>query len=407
AGPSRPSATSRGGIVPHRRRSPKLEERLRPADVGLGQLFVHTRDAIVVADVGTGRIALWNPAAERLFGWSSDEIVGQLVEVLIPPSIVRLHEAGLSWYRRGGRGALIDSAKTLDLTALNKVGDEIPVELSMAALDPIANGPAAGAQYVMGMVRDASDRRRPGGHMFEIGRAAAARTAIEQKLQTQQRLVEDGAADLQRQLNALQRSTRRLEGRASSTRAALVAAVVRARTARVKRLLDEVTACLAIEAGNLTFAQERVNLVPLVSRVVSAIRAAKTPCKINVALPQGLTVLADQDRLEDVVRVLLERAMRRNPRGCWIDVELRRPLAGMARLEVRDVGRPVSERLRRQLLAGNAVDRGMRLSRYTVAQHGGTLDVEFPADGGVQVVVTLPTQGGRVRQDGQPASARV
>src|SRR5689334_15240114 len=72
-----------------RRRAPTFEH-LSPDDVGLGVLFVHTHEAIVVGNVETGSIALWNPAAERLFGWSEDEAVGQPIEILIPAPIVRL-----------------------------------------------------------------------------------------------------------------------------------------------------------------------------------------------------------------------------------------------------------------------------------------------------------------------------
>jgi signal transduction histidine kinase len=96
------------------------------------------------------------------------------------------------------------------------------------------------------------------------------------------------------------------------------------------------------------------------------------------------------------MRTLLELAITRNPRGCWIDVELRRPLAGLARIEVRDVGRPISEQLRQRLTDPSLADQGLTLSRSIVELHGGTLAVEFPAEGGVRVVVRLPTQRGRV-----------
>jgi K+-sensing histidine kinase KdpD len=139
--------------------------------------------------------------------------------------------------------------------------------------------------------------------------------------------------------------------------------------------------------------------VPLVGRVVAQMRARGTPCKLNVALPQGLTALVDPFRIEQVLRTLLEGAMRRNPRGCWVDLDLRRPLAGQARMEIRDIGRPVTDAVRQRLQDVSSADRGLALSRLLVEQHGGTLNVEFPADGGVWVIVTLPTQHGRVPSD--------
>src|SRR5919197_5009563 len=90
------SAHSRGIKV---RRSAPTYEKIRPADLGLGELFVHTRDALVVGNVDSGSIALWNPAAERLFGWTAAEAIGQPIDVLIPAPIVRLHQQGLALYR--------------------------------------------------------------------------------------------------------------------------------------------------------------------------------------------------------------------------------------------------------------------------------------------------------------------
>jgi signal transduction histidine kinase len=57
------------------------------------------------------------------------------------------------------------------------------------------------------------------------------------------------------------------------------------------------------------------------------------------------------------------------------------------------VGRPLSAAARERLLGG---DRGLALCRHIVEQHGGTLHVDFPDQGGVRVVATLPTQRGRV-----------
>src|SRR5438309_4622175 len=73
-------------VVSERPRAPHSET-VSPNDLGLGKLFVHTRDAVVVGNVDTGLITLWNPAAEQLFGWSAAEAIGRPIELLIPPPI--------------------------------------------------------------------------------------------------------------------------------------------------------------------------------------------------------------------------------------------------------------------------------------------------------------------------------
>jgi signal transduction histidine kinase len=175
---------------------------------------------------------------------------------------------------------------------------------------------------------------------------------------------------------------------------------VEARTERLERQLDVLGTGAAIEARTLELKFERVNLVPLVNQVVARSRSRGTPHKLNIAMPQGLTALVDPQRIDQVVQALLDHALARCPRGCWIDVDLRRPLVGLARLEVRDFGRSVPERVRQRLRDGGGSDRGLALVRSIVELHGGTLGFEFPDDGGVRAVVTLPTQRGRVLGSG-------
>src|SRR5579864_1390958 len=85
-----------------RRRVAVHTESLRPTDFALGPLFTHTRDAVVVGNADTDRIVLWNPAAERLFGWPASDAVGQSISALISPAIVPLHRASVSLFRAAG-----------------------------------------------------------------------------------------------------------------------------------------------------------------------------------------------------------------------------------------------------------------------------------------------------------------
>ena len=64
---------------------------LAPADLGIGQLFEHTRDAVAVADAATGRIVLWNPAAEAMFGYTAHEALGMSVSALVPRRLKARH----------------------------------------------------------------------------------------------------------------------------------------------------------------------------------------------------------------------------------------------------------------------------------------------------------------------------
>jgi signal transduction histidine kinase len=103
--------------------------------------------------------------------------------------------------------------------------------------------------------------------------------------------------------------------------------------------------------------------------------------------------VCDPRRVEEVLRNLIDQSVARNPRGSLIDVDLRRPLVGLACIEVRDYGRRPSNADRERLPDGATPDRQWYLCRHIVEQHGGELSIEFPQEGGLRVNVTLPTHG--------------
>ena len=57
---------------------------MRPEDLGFGRLFASIRDAVIVAEANSGRVILWNPAAEEIFGCPLSEALGLDVDALVP-----------------------------------------------------------------------------------------------------------------------------------------------------------------------------------------------------------------------------------------------------------------------------------------------------------------------------------
>lgn len=89
-------------------------------------------NAVVVMD-HQGKIIDWNERAEKIFGWSREEAIGQsLSDTIIPPYFRDAHVRGLAHYLESGQGQVFD--QLLELTALRRNGEEFPVELSIRPL---------------------------------------------------------------------------------------------------------------------------------------------------------------------------------------------------------------------------------------------------------------------------------
>jgi two-component system CheB/CheR fusion protein len=77
-----------------------------------------------------GRVVRWNPQAERTFGWTAEEILGQpLSERIIPEHLHAAHQDGLQRFAATGQGTIL--GKRIEVTARDKSGAEFPVELTV------------------------------------------------------------------------------------------------------------------------------------------------------------------------------------------------------------------------------------------------------------------------------------
>jgi PAS domain S-box-containing protein len=125
-------------------------ERRRAAVMFRG-LFEAAPDAMVGVD-RAGRIVMVNSQAERLFAYPREELIGQLVEVLVPEAVRDLHPGHRERYLSAP--ATRPMGVGLELSARRADGTEFPAEISLATLDS-GDGP-----IVTAAVRDVSERKR-------------------------------------------------------------------------------------------------------------------------------------------------------------------------------------------------------------------------------------------------------
>jgi PAS domain S-box-containing protein len=88
--------------------------------------------AIVIMD-SYGIITDWNPQAEKIFGWTRLEAVGQpLDQLIVPQRLRRAHREGLQRFLSTGAGPMLN--RLIELTALRRDQTEFPVEVSISPM---------------------------------------------------------------------------------------------------------------------------------------------------------------------------------------------------------------------------------------------------------------------------------
>ncbi len=127
-------------------------EKLQMSDERFKTITSSARDSIIMLDE-KGNISYWNEAAERMFGYSTEEIIGHHFHtMMVPASLRAAHNQAFPLFQQTGQGSAI--GKTVELSGLRKDGSEFPLELSLSSVQVKDNW------HSIGIARDITDRKR-------------------------------------------------------------------------------------------------------------------------------------------------------------------------------------------------------------------------------------------------------
>jgi PAS domain S-box-containing protein len=141
----------------------RVEAALRESERKFRAISNSAQDAILMMD-DKGRITFWNDAAERIFGYTRQEAMGQILhELLAPPRYHAAYHKGLAQYRGSGEGSVL--GRTLEVSALHRNREEFPIELSISAIS------LQGTWHAIGIVRDITRRKQVEDEMRKLSRA--------------------------------------------------------------------------------------------------------------------------------------------------------------------------------------------------------------------------------------------
>jgi diguanylate cyclase (GGDEF)-like protein/PAS domain S-box-containing protein len=131
----------------------KIERELKERNEVLSTIMKSAGDAIIMLD-DSGKVTFWNPVAERILGYSEEEIIGKDLHMFMIQDM-RLYEAyreAFKRFRSTEKGSVV--GKTVEMKTRHKNGYEIDVELSLSAVK------IKDAWHAIGIIRDISERKR-------------------------------------------------------------------------------------------------------------------------------------------------------------------------------------------------------------------------------------------------------
>ncbi len=341
-------------------------------------LITTTQDAVVTID-RQGRIEIFNPAAERIFGYTRAEVLGQDVRVLMPELYAKEHQEYIARYERTGQRRAIGRIRAV--AAQRKNGQVFPIELSVAEF-------YVGEEVRYGaLIRDISEKVRLQEQLVERERLAAVGTTAA-----------TFAHEVGNPLNSMYMAAQLLERRLGKQREADDEAL----RAPLRNILGEMRRLQALLEEFRTLARrQKLTLKPVaLSTLIADVCAAEAPaysaCGVTVAhhlsadLPE---IEADAERLRQVLLNLCKNAVEAMPQGGQLTVRASQS-GEQIKLEVSDtgVGIPpgvdIFEPFTTTKSQGTGL--GLTIARQIIAVHKGSLSYHSIPGQGTTFILELP-----------------
>lgn len=363
-------------------------KRAETAQARLAAIVESSSDAIVSKTLD-GVIRSWNVGAERIFGYTAAEAVGQPITLIIPPERLAEERDILARLVRGER---IEHFETVRVA---KDGRRLDISLTVSPLRG-ANGQITGASKI---ARDITDRKRLEQELRERAEELAATDRKKDDfIALLAHELRNPLAPIRNGLEVIRRS------KDPATRDRSHAMMDR-QLSHMVRMIDDLLDVSRIGRNKMELRRARVALADVVTSAVETARPVieEAGHDLTVALPPHPVFLdADLTRLSQVFSNLLTNSAKYTPRGgsVWLTAE---PGGGVVVVSVRDTGIGIpTESLSRIFDMFSQVDRpierntgglgiGLALVKGLVEMHGGTVTAHSAGAGhGSTFVVTLP-----------------
>jgi PAS domain S-box-containing protein len=338
--------------------------------------IVQSSDDAVISKGLDGIITSWNQSAERLFGYTAEEAVGQPISILFPPDRMEEEPKIIERLKRGER---VDHFETV---RMRKDGSLIEISLTISPLKD-ASGRIVGASKV---ARDITELKRVRVELKE------AKEIAETANKSKDRFLAALSHELRTPLSPVLMTAAAMEMNPELPRAFRNdIAIIRRNVELEAKLIDDLLDLSRVIAGKLTLNMATVDVKEAVGHVCATCRPFILEKAIHLhcnAPDEALYVKADPTRLQQVLWNLLRNAAKFTPERGDIYVDISKIGEDLVRMQVRDTGigiKPdVLPRIFNAFEQGDAsitkqfggLGLGLAISKALTEMHQGTIRAE-------------------------------
>jgi two-component system sensor kinase FixL len=369
----------------------KLAERdLFAREAHLKSILETVPDAMIVID-DRGLLQSFSTAAERLFGYAADEVLGKNIRMLMPSPYRENHDGYLERYYRTGERRIIGIGRVV--VGERKDGSTFPMELSVGEMN------SSRKRFFTGFIRDLTERQRTEARLQELQTELVHISRLTAMGEMASALAHELNQPLSAIANYMKGSRRLIENRSDEDSIIIRDAMDKAaeqslRAGQIIRRLRDFVA-----RGESERRIESINKLIEEASALALVGAKEHGVRVRFRIdPVADLVLVDKVQVQQVLLNLIRNAieaMEEAPRR-ELTIGSRAPDNGMVEIEVADSGAGIAPEIAEQLFQPFVTTKpygmgvGLSISRSIIESHGGRILVAANPEGGTIFRFTIP-----------------
>jgi two-component system sensor kinase FixL len=366
------------------------KEALQEREARLRSILETAPDAIILIDE-RGIMESYSPAAERLFGYRPQDVLGRNVSMLMPSPYRERHDSYLDHYLRTGERRIIGIGRVV--VGQRRDGSTFPMELA------VGEARVNGRRVFTGFIRDLTERQLTESRMQELQTELLHVSRLSDVGQMASALAHELNQPLAAIVNYVQATRRMLQAGATPPSPRILETMDKAvaQAARAGEIIQHLRSF--IRKGETQHSIEDLSKMVEEATALGLVGAKEDGIKVQIALSADpLPVVIDKVQIQQVVFNLIRNSVEALPESDVreLTVTTRRADCGMALAAVSDSGPGLAQTVAEQLFQPFVTTKekgmglGLSICRSIVEAHGGRLWATPNPERGVTFQFSIP-----------------